>query len=110
MICYRDPDPKIPCMEYLIKTDIGSHFFIDPYSEISDDVLHVISMIGDYELKDDSNYFGIDISLVPDSIINQIGRRDQLILDKIKQNKIEETYNVMLERDKAKEAEKGKKK
>lgn len=107
--CYRDPDPKIPCMEYLIKTDVASHFFIDPYSEITDDVLHVISMIGDYELKEDSNYFGIDISLVPDSIINQIGNRDRLIVDKIKQNKIEKTYNIMLERDKQKQEEKRKK-
>lgn len=102
MICYRDATPKIPCMEYLIKTDIASHFFIDPHSKYGNEVLHTISMIGDYELKPDSNYFGLAVSLVPDAILEQVGKRDQLIADKIKQNKIEDAYNTMLARDKKK--------
>jgi hypothetical protein len=99
---YRDIKAEMPCMEYMVKTDIATHFFCDPNVE-NDDIITEFTYLGEYEIPDDANYVEISERLVPESILNSINNKENKARDKIKQNKIEETYQIMLQREKVKE-------
>jgi hypothetical protein len=92
-------------MEYMVITDIATHFFSDPNEE-NDDIITEFTYLGEYEIPDNANYVGINERLVPESILNSINNKENKARDKIKQNKIEETYLKIVELEKIREAKK----
>lgn len=102
---FRDIKTDIPCMEYMVITDIATHFFSDPNVE-NDDTITEFTYLGKYEIPRDANYFGISERLVPESILKSLDTKENKARDKIKQNKIEETYYKMLELEKIREDKK----
>lgn len=102
---FRNIKTDIPCMEYMVITDIATHFFSDPNEE-NDDIITEFTYLGEYEIQDDENYVGINERLVPESILNSINNKENKARDKIKQNKIEETYLKIVELEKIREAKK----
>lgn len=95
---YRNPKSEIPCLEWMIKTELATHFFIDP-AEKQPLLLDSVSMIGEPEDFDDSEYVGISETLVPDDIKSQLMKKERQVVDQIKENKIVEVYEKIKEKE-----------